>query len=259
MVENLNFIITYERRAVFVKGAIQARRRQSELVRQNETQNLTWDIIFHVAEGLFKDKQIFVTDVCHAVMASKSSTIKALDRLVREGVLVRAKDKSDRRRKILSLSKAFEPKFLAYLDEFIFSIVIEELVEQAEVSTIWSAQTTNHLLSSLKDAPIPIMIHAEDGEILMISKEWERLTGYDHSEIPTIEKWTEKAYAKNNTVSEVRELISELYKIDDEHFDGVAVIFTKSGEQRKWNFRSSPLGKLSDGRANIISIATDIS
>jgi|TARA_Y100000294_G_scaffold117003_2_gene108586 DNA-binding MarR family transcriptional regulator len=126
VVEKLDFLITDERGAAFIKGAVIARRRQSELVKQNETQNLTWDIIYQVAGSFFQNKQICVTDVCHAVMASKSSTIKALDRLVRDGVLVRTNDKNDKRRKFLNLNKAFEPKFLAYLDEFIFNITIDE-------------------------------------------------------------------------------------------------------------------------------------
>ena len=196
--------------------------------------------------------------MCNSVLASKTSTIKATERLVCEGVLVRTKDKSDKRRINLNLSKAFEVKFLAYLDELISNIMIDEFVENVTVSTIWSTQTVKNLLSALQYAAIPIMIHAEDGEILMISKEWERLTGYDHRDIPTIEKWTEKAYARNNTVSDCRKRISKLYRITEEHDDGTAVIYTKSGDPRTLKFRSAPLGKLSDGRANIISVASDI-
>lgn len=258
MIEKSHFRITDERRLSFIRSSLIARRRQSELVKQSETQNLTWDIIYQVAECYFGGKKICITDVYISVLASKTSTIKATDRLVRDGVLVRSKDKSDKRRNNLNLSKAFELKFLAYLDELISSIMIDEFVEKVTISTIWSTQTVKNLLSALQYAAIPVMIHAEDGEILMISKEWERLTGYNHRDIPTIEKWTEKAYARNNTVSECRKRISKLYRITEEHDDGTAVIYTKSGEPRTWKFRSSPLGNLLNGRANIISVASDI-
>ena len=258
MVEKSDFLITDERRLSFIKASLIARRRQSELVKQNETQNLTWDIIYQVAECHFESRQISIADVYNSVLASKSSTIKATDRLVRDGVLVRSKDKSDKRRNNLDLSKAFKLKFLTYLDELISNIMVDQFVEKVTISTIWSTQTVKNLLSALQNAAIPIMIHADDGEILMISKEWERLTGYAHRDIPTIEKWTEKAYARNNTVGETRKMISKLYRITEEHDDGIAVVYTKSGEPRTWKFRSAPLGKLSDGRANIISVASDI-
>lgn len=191
-------------------------------------------------------------------MASKSSAIKAIDRLVRDGLIVRTKDKFDKRRKILSLGKTFKPRFLAHLDEFVLNIIIDDLVEKAEVSTIWSAKTIKHLLLSLRDSPIPLMIHSEDGEILLISKTWERLTGYSHDEIPTIKIWTEKAYAHSDTVSEARDMILGLYKIEDAHFDGTTVVYTKSGKSRLWKFRSAPLGRHADGRANIITFASDV-
>ena len=258
MIEKSEFLITDQRRISFIKGALIARRRQSEIVKQNETQNLTWDIIYKVAECHFESRQISIADVYNSVLASKSSTIKATDRLVRDGVLVRSKDKSDKRRNNLDLSKAFKLKFLTYLDELISNIMVDQFVEKVTISTIWSTQTVKNLLSALQNAAIPIMIHADDGEILMISKEWERLTGYAHRDIPTIEKWTEKAYARNNTVSDCRKRISKLYRITEEQDDGTAVIYTKSGKPRTWKFRSAPLGNLSNGRANIISVASDI-
>ena len=211
-----------------------------------------------MAETFWCDRAVFVTDVCHAVKSSKSTTIKAIDRLVRDKVLDRRNDKIDKRRKILTISRTFKPKLLSYIDEIIACFMLGDIIEKIGDDRTFSPSQAGHLLSSLRDAQIPIMIHAEDGEILLISKEWERLTGYKHNDIPTIEKWTEKAFAKNNTVSQVRKLISDLYKIKDENFDGTADVYTKGGEVLTWSFRSAPLGRLSDGRANIISIASDI-
>ena len=112
------------------------------------------------------------------------------------------------------------------------------------------------LQRSVLDAPIPIMIHAEDGEVLMISQQWTELTGYTHAEIPTIDVWTEKAYGPNK--DESRKTIGSLYAIDRRISEGEYIITTSTGEQLIWDFRSSPLGQLPDGRRFVISMAMDI-
>ena len=50
------------------------------------------------------------------------------------------------------------------------------------------------------EAPNPIMVYNEEGEVLIVNKIWEKLSGYKHEEINTIEKWTEKAYGKQMRV-----------------------------------------------------------
>lgn len=40
----------------------------------------------------------------------------------------------------------------------------------------------------------PIMLHAEGGEIIMLSDSWTDLSGYSLEEIPTTKDWVEKAY-----------------------------------------------------------------
>ena len=261
MVEKLGIPITDEKRVAFLRDSTWARQRQSELVPESHAQNLAWTIIYVVTEALLRGNNIFVTDVCHAVKSSKSTTIKSIDHLVRDKVLNRQPDKIDKRRKILTINRTFEPKILSYIDETITRFALSDIVEKIEADTKFSPLKLKHLLASLKDAQIPIMIHAEDGEVLMVSKEWERLTGYKHSEISTIKKWTEKAYSNNtkeNTLPKMRKLISKLHNIKIGDFEDLADVHAKNGKVLTWHFRSAPLGKLADGRSNIISIATNI-
>ncbi|MBW4685097.1 MAG: EAL domain-containing protein [Komarekiella atlantica HA4396-MV6] len=49
---------------------------------------------------------------------------------------------------------------------------------------------------AILDAPVPIMLHAEDGEVMQINRTWSELTGYSLEEIPTIAAWAQKAYGK---------------------------------------------------------------
>ncbi|MGB3293583.1 MAG: ATP-binding protein [Phormidesmis sp.] len=106
------------------------------------------------------------------------------------------------------------------------------------------------------NAPLPILIYAEDGEILHLSEGWTRLTGYTADDIPTLADWTEKAYGSKK--EQVLELINQLFELDRTIDDGEFVIRTKAGASRVWQFSSSPLGKMVDGRRLVMSMAADI-
>ncbi|MBN2299738.1 MAG: PAS domain S-box protein, partial [Acholeplasmataceae bacterium] len=110
--------------------------------------------------------------------------------------------------------------------------------------------------TSIENAPIPIMIHAEDGEVLNISRTWTKLTGYNKDDIPTIYDWTEKAYhAKKD---DVRNFISKLYTLTEVQYDGIFEVITQDDRKLAWDFHSMHIGDLPDGRAVVMSVATDI-
>jgi PAS domain S-box-containing protein len=105
-------------------------------------------------------------------------------------------------------------------------------------------------------APFPIMLHAEDGEVVTINTPWTQLTGYEHSDIPTIADWTQKAYGTRMDL--VRADIDSLYALDGPKAEGEYTIMTRSGQTRTWDFSSAPIGQLPDGRRLVISMAMDV-
>ena len=109
---------------------------------------------------------------------------------------------------------------------------------------------------AILDAPLPIMLHAEDGKVAQINQTWTELAGYTHSDIPTIADWTEKAYGSRKQL--VQEDIERLYNLDRRISEGEYTITTRNGEKRIWEFYSAPLGRLSDGRRLVVSTAIDI-
>ncbi|MEG4055944.1 MULTISPECIES: CHASE3 domain-containing protein [unclassified Microcoleus] len=109
---------------------------------------------------------------------------------------------------------------------------------------------------AILNAPLPIMLHAENGEVLQINCAWTELSGYEYSEIPTIEDWTEKAYHSRQSL--VQAHIDRLHQLNGRISEGEYMISTASGETRIWEFYSAPLGKLSDGRSLVISTALDV-
>lgn len=69
-----------------------------------------------------------------------------------------------------------------------------QLLEQLEHDRHSLELTEERFRRAILDAPLPIMLHAENGEVLQVNTAWTEFSGYEDSEIPTIEDWTEKAY-----------------------------------------------------------------
>ena len=105
-------------------------------------------------------------------------------------------------------------------------------------------------------APLPILIYAEDGEILELSEGWTRLTGYTPQDLTTLDEWVQKAYGQQS--ASVLEGINQLFELNKTVDEGEFTIRTKSGKQRVWQFSSSPLGLLADGRRLVMSMAADV-
>jgi diguanylate cyclase (GGDEF)-like protein/PAS domain S-box-containing protein len=109
---------------------------------------------------------------------------------------------------------------------------------------------------ALVNAPLPMIIHAEDGEVIEINQTWTEITGYAHEEIPTMADWTEKAYGDRQ--ENMRTVIDQLYQLDRKLHEGEFTIQIKNGKKRVWDFSSAPLGTMPDGRRTVLSMALDV-
>ena len=112
------------------------------------------------------------------------------------------------------------------------------------------------LRRSIVDAPFPIMIHADDGEIRMLSKAWTDFSGYTPEEIPSMDTWLSHAYGDRKGI--VEERIETFFSLGEQEDDLEGIIRAKNGDQLVWLFSSTNLGKLADGRQVAITMAKDI-
>ena len=62
---------------------------------------------------------------------------------------------------------------------------------------------------SIRNAPIPVIMQAEDGEVLEISKTWTELTGYKREEMKTAPDWLSRAFGDG--ADAVRDHMHELF------------------------------------------------
>jgi diguanylate cyclase (GGDEF)-like protein/PAS domain S-box-containing protein/putative nucleotidyltransferase with HDIG domain len=109
--------------------------------------------------------------------------------------------------------------------------------------------------NAILNAPIPVMMHTEDGEVLQINKVWTELTGYSPNEIPTLSAWIQKAHRPQSATEAIQAV--SLHTWDERACEGERRILTRDGEERVWEFSSSPAGCLSDGRRLIVRMAVD--
>ena len=106
---------------------------------------------------------------------------------------------------------------------------------------------------AIEEAPFPVMIHANDGSVVTISRAWTETTGYTLQDIPTIPDWTEKAYGEKKEV--VRSYINTIYDFTYRKAEGEYPIRCSDGSNRVWEFSSVGLGEIPDGRRIAISLS----
>ena len=134
-------------------------------------------------------------------------------------------------------------------------ILIHEDITEIKKAEQGFRESEERFRNAITYSPYPLMIHA-DGEVLQLSEEWIKQTGYTIDDIPTIKQWSLKAYGKDAVPSQ--EFIDNLYKIDKPQNDGEWEVRIKDGTYRLWDFRTSPIGKLPNGKSMVISMASDI-
>jgi PAS domain S-box-containing protein len=138
-----------------------------------------------------------------------------------------------------------------------------DLLARQAADTIERAQAEEALRASeqqfrraVEEAPIPVIMHAEDGQVLQISRTWTELTGYRPEDIPTFEAWLNHAYGVG--AEAVRSHVHELFKGTRRALAADFGIRTRDGQERHWNFSASAPGTLADGRRFVVGMAVDI-
>lgn len=111
--------------------------------------------------------------------------------------------------------------------------------------------------NTIEYAPIPIMLLAEDGEVLRLNRVWTSMTGYTKTAIPTVDAWVRQAFDAESA-GKKRQQIMERFSQEGPVSEGECIITTADGHKLNWFFTSAPLGELQDGRKVAITTALDV-
>ena len=144
---------------------------------------------------------------------------------------------------------SFDIDQLSLVAETVWTLISRKRIKKLLV------QSESRIRKSVESAPFPMMMHAEDGQILLTNKILLELTGYAAGELTTISDWVQRAYPGHEKT--VLPEIEKLYGITKKANHGESIIITKDGQERVWDFSSAPLGRLQDGRKCIITMAVD--
>ncbi|NEQ34086.1 MAG: PAS domain S-box protein [Leptolyngbya sp. SIO4C5] len=133
--------------------------------------------------------------------------------------------------------------------------MITDISDRKQIETELKANEAS-FRRAVVNAPFPIVIHAEDGEILQISQALCEITGYTLPELGTIQDWVQLAYGDRSP--QVQLDIHRLFQQERRVEEGEYAVQTKDGDSRIWQFSSAPLNQLADGRRVAISMASDV-
>ena len=141
-------------------------------------------------------------------------------------------------------------------DELIGFVMASTNITDRKQAEIELQHSEERFRRAVLNAPLPIMIHAEDGEVLQISRAWTELTGYTLEDIPTITSWL--ASTNSQASDGIEAHLEQLYGSMGRVVEGEYEVFTKSGKKQIWEFSSSLLGVLPDKRQLGISMALNV-
>jgi len=110
---------------------------------------------------------------------------------------------------------------------------------------------------AIEEAPIPIMIHEDNGNIVLVSRSLLKKTGYSKPEIGTLDKWIENVYP-NQDFETVKESIVSIFDMDEPSHEGEFRVTTKNKRTLVWDFYSSNIGSFSEDKKAVLSIANDV-
>jgi PAS domain S-box-containing protein len=118
------------------------------------------------------------------------------------------------------------------------------------------AESDQRLRWALQHAPIPIIVHSDDGQIIELNRAWERITGYSLEEIPTLETWAAVSWDRLSA----RTTLEQIHHAGDGDAGSPLELSlrTKDGQYRRWLFYSAALGSMNNGREVRMISALDL-
>lgn len=109
----------------------------------------------------------------------------------------------------------------------------------------------------VQSMPFPVLVYAADGEVIMINRAWTQQSGWRLTDIPTMSDWYHKGEHDQSRWEAAD--VEALYDWPDAVEEGEHTIFAASGQTRIWDFSTTSIGKLGDGRHALVRTAIDVS
>jgi len=109
----------------------------------------------------------------------------------------------------------------------------------------------------IQNTPSPMILHNEDGTILMMNNAWIKTTGFSHAETLTMNQLVDNLYQNTEERIEVKAHIQSMYSITEKIDEGEFSFFNRNNDFVTLHFSSSLLG-LINNKKTIIASAVDV-
>lgn len=135
-----------------------------------------------------------------------------------------------------------------------FSAIVRDLSER-RAYTRALRESEKRFRTAVIHAPVPMMLHAEDGEVLAVSEAVIEATGYRREQLRRSDDWIDLAYGER--AADVRAFVEDAFNGDAPSPTELTVRLA-SGETRQWLFSVSEPLMLGGGRRGIVAVAVDV-
>lgn len=138
-----------------------------------------------------------------------------------------------------------------------FTAMVRDFTERKKIEERL-IDSENRFRSVIESAPNPIVVHCNDGSIVLVNKRFTEITGYNLNNINTFKKFSEHAFPDPDYRNKMIEKYKGLFETTTPIEYGEDINITCSdGSTRIWNIQSSPIGNWNN-KKSIICIARDV-
>jgi len=137
-----------------------------------------------------------------------------------------------------------------------FNVLLEEEISERTKTEEALKESESQFRHAIEESPVPMMLYTEDGEIIKISRAWSDVTGYTIKDTPTTTKFVETAKLLKEELIDTDE--GKLFDSNNRQSNAVYSIKTRDGDIKIFNFYSSYIGKLQDGRSLLSKVGIDV-
>lgn len=118
------------------------------------------------------------------------------------------------------------------------------------------SETERQFRQAVADAPFPMMIHDEDGQVFTANHAWTGLSGYSPEALRTVTDWTRLAFGERTV--DALSASGGSFTDDGPREEGEYVVHTAAGGRRTWRFHSTDFGRTDAGKRLRLTMATDV-
>ena len=99
------------------------------------------------------------------------------------------------------------------------AIVMMDITQEYKIRKLLQ-QKKEELETIIQEAPNPIILHNEDGKIIMLNQAWVDASGYSLEETPTIDAWVESIFDDTQIIISIKKHIRSMYEITEKVDEG---------------------------------------